>query len=320
MKLDRSALDNRMKQLDDPWYTPGDTCLDTSGLSPEYKPKTVEDTSFDVPLVNGVAQSRAAQLHSAMLADPDILKELAAGNRTEEENELISQYGDSAFTFYTNGYKVSAKWKRNTWDCFAINEDNGDRTSFKLGGRMRFDKDGVMGAATRYLVPKEPWRKLTAHEEKLISYIAAEGTAAAIQTAADTYCGYALDIYDEDDRSDKMSDPRFMQLLEEATWFAFIQGRIDLDDEDIQWMSDKLQGRTATVNSLFACYELLDKSKSKISRGKLFNPDPEPVDVKQMVASFDEMSNADLAKAYNSARRLQAQEYRSYPISPSEQF
>jgi hypothetical protein len=292
MKVDQSALDNRMKQLDDPWYTPGDTHLDTSGLSPEYKPKVIEEDNFDVPLVNQRSQSKSGMLHSALLNNPDILEELASKKGiTPEENDVIKAYDrNPSFTFHTNGFQVTARWDKNTWACVAVSEEDDSRQLFKLGGHTRFDKDAVMSHANKYLVPKTPWRELSESELLTVARMAPGSPESAIYT----YINLALPDIDED----ISANPKYQDLCDEIIWFVLENHYPEFDEVARDFMVQKLGRRPLTWNmgkDLFAMYKE-HAFESKRRPSLLFNPMAEPEETPESIQDgLDNLSDEALA-------------------------
>ena len=296
MKQDNSALNSRMKQLDDPWFTPGDTHLDTSGLNPQYRPVTIEQNDFDVPLA-GSEKYRDSWARDAVL-NPEILSTLAeTQNLTEDEQAVLKHYGNKnpSITFYVNGFKVHAKWDKNTWNCSAIEEETGTQQRFKLGGHSNDDRDAVMGHCARYLVPAKPWRELTSGELDVISRMASAGVLSELIKAAEQYCFWALDRYSDDPDFNPI-DERFEPLYSESAWYVFIQSHVDLDDSAVEWMRSKLGDRAPTINALFAVYELWQREQQRMNRGLLFNPpEPEPETPESVQESLESLSDSALA-------------------------
>jgi hypothetical protein len=299
---DYTAIQERMKQLDDPWYTHGETHLDLSGCA-TYRPTTIEqDDGFHVPLADQNHHgSREGWAKQAVL-DPEIIQTLAnTPNRTADEDALLQHYQDPAFSFHTSGYKVSAKWDKGTWLCVAVNEETDERNSFKLGGHTKTDKEAVMTHATRYLVPKKPWRELTEEELIVVSRMASGGNLRAMESAVWTYLNYALPGIDRDVSLEKAYQP----LCDSICWFVFRHAHIGIDDEAEDWMRDRLGDRAVTINSLCGVYELWQHERNKHSRSLLFNPpEPEPETPESVQESLDNLSDEELADLRQQTIRL----------------
>lgn len=292
---------------DDPWFQTIDPkTLDTSGLSAGFKPISEDTNDFDVPLVNQKAQTKSAQLHNALLSDPEILEELASKQyRTPEEDEVLKQYDKNpSFTFHTHGYRVAARWDKNSWACVAVSEeDTSERRSFKLGGLTRFDKDAVMSQATQYLVPKKPWRDLSDGELDTISRMASAQALPELIKAAEQYCFWALDRYTDDPDFNPI-DSRFQSLYSEAAWYVFIQAHVDLDNAAVEWMKEKLGNRAPTVNALFAVYDLWQRENKRLISSRLFNSEAEPEPESQ--PSLDDLSDKEIASLRLQSMRMAA--------------
>jgi hypothetical protein len=284
---------------DDPFFDPN--VFDTRGLHPGFGPTTQENDGFDVPLISD-SPSKLETLKYAV-RDPEILKELAANqNRTSDEDAVLKHFTQNpSFSFYFGDWQVQTKYERGAWHCIAINEADGERKKFTLGGHDKYDKDGVMAHCSRYLVPKKPWRELTEEQLIVVSRIASGGNLQAMESAVMTYLNYALPDIDRDVSYEKAYQP----LCDSMCWYVFRHAHVGIDDMAENWMRDRLGDRAVTINSLCGVYELWQHEQNKHSRSLLFNPpEPEPETPESVQESLENLSDEALADLRTRTLRL----------------
>ena len=310
-KYDTSALDKRMKEIDDPWYTPGDTQLDTAGLSvgSEYRPKMVDD-GFDVPLATS-ERYKDNWANSATL-DPEVISSLAEIPKeklTEDEKAILKHVEDKnpSFKFNIPGYKVTAQWIKGGWVCKAESTEGEDTLSVRFGDVPKDDRERVMTRATKHFAPKKLWRELTPGELQQVARYASYGTLASVLQAATIYCQFALDDINygiDDSATLQYSLDKYADLLDEAAWCVFQYSKIDLREEDLDDIATILAGRPATINNLFAAYDIFKRQKSQelLHNKKLFNSEPEP-EPEPTYADFDSLSDAEIKELRNASLR-----------------
>lgn len=304
MKTDISALQKRMKELDDPWFIPGETQLDTTGLSPQYRPRIVEEDSFNVPLADS-ERYRENWARDAVL-NPEVLSSLAeVSNLTEDEKAVLKHYGDKnpSFTFHCGDWKVQAKYDRGAWNCLAANEETGERKKFTLGGHDKHDKDGVMSHCSRYLIPKLPWRKLTESELLAVARMAPGSPESAIYT----YINFALPDIDED----VSANPKYQKLCDEIIWFVVENHYPEFDESARAFMQERLGTRPLTwhmAKELFAMYRE-QKFENTRRPSLLFNPasfEPEPETPESIADELENLPDSAIADLRQRTLRLKA--------------
>jgi hypothetical protein len=302
---DYSKVTERLKQLEDPWAETllDPKTLDTSGC-PSYRPTTIEkDDGFNVPLSGYEPYRKDFRTDTASL-NPEIISTLAATpNLTEDEQELVKQYSNPAFTFYTPGYKVHAQWTKSGWLIGAEDEQTGERKFFRLGDVGKLEHEKVLTSSARYLTPKVAWRPLTENERDLIARMTAGATTLdetkllnLLIQAAEKYCTLALEGHFVDGEfDDDITAPQFRPLLNEASWFVIEQSFLDLDSAGIEWMKHRLGDRPPTINALYECYRLLQAERKKQERSLLFNPpEPEPDTPEAIQENLESLSDEQI--------------------------
>ncbi len=213
----------------------------------------------------------------------------------ETEDEKLAQ----AHTFYAGEWRVQIRYKAGKWICNASNQDSSETKSFTLAN-VGSDRDSAMVGAGNYLKKFAPlWRELSEGHLDTLSRIASEGTAMAMQNAAVEYVCCSLNKRPQElDNSNILNDPRYLPLLNDAAWFAFVHGKPDVTDAAQRWMSEQLGRRAITINSLFAVYELWQDHKLKREKGRLFAgtalaEQPEP-SADEVVEQLDSLSDESL--------------------------
>jgi hypothetical protein len=294
---DYSQIADKLKGLNDPFLTGLDPKQVDFG--PSFTPSTPDiDRDFDVPL-SGYEAGRTIARRSVL--DDETIETLAATpNLTADEQELVNRYSNSEFTFGVPGVSVHAKWHKNTWLCTATDEETDEKQSFKLGGLDKFDRDSVMTGCARYLKPRALWKELTEDELITVSRIASGGDMRAMENAVMTYLNYALPGIDRDVSQEKAYQP----LADQICWFCFRHGHVDIDDGAEQWMRHQLADRPATIQRLYAVYEMWKDEKQKRNRSALFNPPVEQDDPQTIQEQLDDLSDSQIENLRMQTMRL----------------
>lgn len=306
------ALIVRMK--DDPWFTP-DTQLDTSGLSPDFRPQIVEEPDPFTPAPEPRFLT-AAEREKLAARDPELvteaITELAkAGKWTSQDVQsvLLKFHPAPQRTFFVGCWNCSAEFVRGTWQVKAHNEETGEQEQFKTPGIDREDTDSLIEASISRLTAldrnRKPYRELNPGELDSVARIASAGDIGSMFRAGEMYLGYALDRFADDDSfnlADCQGDTRFTPLWTECAWYVFLQGRPDIDAEAQQFMEQALQDRVITLNSLWNAYELWQSEKQKRSRGLLFSGSnvAEP----ESAPDLDTLSDAQIADTLRETRKF----------------
>lgn len=283
----KAALDQTMK--DDPFYNPDIPLSGVTFTDEMEKPDPFEQAEA----VNSTISFKK------FLAKPDreSVKELA--NQLGRP-ELIQELDpERRFKFFSGDWETEMLFRSGKWLCTATNQKSGDLKQFRLA-TAGDDKDSLMVAASKYLKTfAPPWRELTQDELITVSRMASGGAIRDIESALMTYLNFAgLE-------SDISGDARYQDFCNDVCWFVFREAKL-LDPETEDWMLEKLGGRPATINRLFALYEQWQFYKQKADRGLLFNP-PSPgseLETPETIqAELDDLSDSTLADVYHQTAR-----------------